>query len=126
MINILFNGQRVTATDEGIFEPLSYWTQETIDAITQAYNDGNYEVIPEQELVPEADWLGFSVAIFANSGWQNWHIPSDLRIALISAAVNSNLSAFNEAFAMALIFVPPSEEMLLEWREIGSQYGIEL
>jgi len=93
--------------------------QEYLEWIAQ----GNTPEPPDPEPTP-SDWIGFNTTLLADINWESW-LPqgSDLRTAIISAAIASDAGKLQMAYDVAKAIVPPPEN---EWQAIADQYGISV
>ena len=53
MIRINYSGNKILAEDDGTpIAPPSYWGEDILTGIAEAFASGNYDVVPDPELLP--------------------------------------------------------------------------
>ena len=95
-------------------------------AILNAFDNGNYELMPSTVIIDDPDWSGFTAAVFFNTHWQTWEIPQDARTAIITAAVAELKEKFDNAYGIAKQITPPSPSAIAVWQSLADQYHLPL
>ena len=125
-IRIRVQDTRVIVPFDGSSPDLSKVPVSARALIQDAFDQGEYGIMPTIEPVPEPNWTDFNLAIFSDPDFELWGISQTLQSAIVATATNRNLEVLQTCYDLAKAQIAPSQETIATWQSIADQDHIGL